>query len=84
LTDEEEEPDAAMKLRNIYPNMIRLRYDNKRTQSGFPIESASNPDKKSPIELFGKFFELQYGQPMSQTQEDYARELFTKIWEAKA
>ena len=84
LTDEEEEPDATMKLRNIYPNMIRLRYDNKRTQSSSSIKSASSPDRKTPIELFGEFFELQNGQSMSQAQENYARELFTKIWEAKA
>ena len=85
LTDEEDEPDAAIKLRNIYPNMIRLRYDNKRTQSGFSIfsiTSAPNWDKQSPVELLGKFFELQNGQPMSKTQEDYARELFAKIQEA--
>jgi len=83
LTDEEDEPDAAVKLRNIYPNMIRLFYDNKRTQSGFFTASTPNLDKKSPVELLGEFYELQNGQPMSQTQEDYARELFTKIWEAK-
>jgi len=84
LTDEEEEPDATMKLRNIYPNIIRLCYDNKRTQASYSIDSISNPEVKTPIELFGELYELQNGQPMNQTQEDYAREMLSKIWEAKA
>jgi hypothetical protein len=35
-----------------------------------------------PIELFGELYEPQNGQAMSREQEDYARELFAKIWEA--
>ena len=82
LTDEEEEPEAVMKLRAIYPNLMRLDYDNKRTRSGFTIEGASGLDKKPPVELFGELYEKQNGQPMSDTQEEYVRRLFTEIWES--
>ena len=33
LTDEEDVPDGMAKLRTIYPNLMRLEYDNKRTRS---------------------------------------------------
>lgn len=82
LTDEEDEPDAVMKLRSIYPNLMRLDYDNKRTQTSFKLDGAASLDKKSPVEMLGELYELQNGQPMNQTQEEYARDLFTEIWEA--
>ena len=35
LTDEEDIPDAVSKLRIIYPNLMKLDYDNKRTRAGY-------------------------------------------------
>ena len=32
LTDEEDVPGALQKLRTVYPNLMRLEYDNKRTR----------------------------------------------------
>jgi exonuclease SbcD len=81
LTDEEDEPDAAIKLRNIYPNLLFLVYDNKRTHTSFLIDGASNLNRKSPVELFGELYELQNGQIMSPMQEEYTRERFRAIWE---
>ena len=84
LTDEEDEPEALMKLRTIYPNLMRLDYDNKRTQTSISIDGASSLDKKSPVELFGELYELQNGQPLNSTQEKYVFDLFNDIWEVNA
>ncbi|NCB66457.1 MAG: exonuclease SbcCD subunit D [Bacilli bacterium] len=81
LTDEEDEPEALMKLRTIYPHLMRLDYDNKRTQTTATIEGAVSLDKKLPMELFEELYELQNGQPMNQTQEEYVGSLFAEIWE---
>ena len=81
LTDEEDEPEAMMKLRTIYPHLMRLDYDNKRTRTTSAIESTVNLDKKMPIELFEELYELQNGQPMNQVQEEYVGSLFAEIWE---
>lgn len=81
LTDEHDEPDALVKLRNIYKNIISFRYENKRTQTSATFESVSDLDKKSPVELFGEFFTAQNGQDMSEQQEEYVRNLFATIWE---
>ncbi len=81
LTDEHDEPDALVKLRNIYKNIISFRYDNKRTQTSTSFESISDLDKKSPVELFGELFAVQNGQAMNEQQEEYVRDLFATIWE---
>ena len=33
LTDEQDIPEALARLRVIYPNLMRLDYDNRRTQT---------------------------------------------------
>ena len=81
LTDEEDIPDVIAKLRSIYPNIMKLDYDNKRTRSRFGSLSAADAQHKSPLELFGEFYEEQNGQAMSSEQEAFARELMEKIWE---
>ena len=81
LTDEEDIPDVMNKLRVIYPNLMKLDYDNKRTRSGREITGADAPESKSPLELVAEFYELQNGQPMSEEQARYSKEIIEKIWE---
>ena len=38
LTDEEDIPDGLQKLRTIYPNIMRLEYDNRRTRKDAEIK----------------------------------------------
>jgi len=81
LTDEQDEPEAMAKLRNVYPNVMRVEYDNKRTRAVSSLETAVSTDKKAPAELLGQFFEMQNGKPMSEEQTKYTENLFTEIWE---
>lgn len=80
LTDEEDILDAIGKLRSIYPNVMRLDYDNQRTRSGQSVEAAGDTEK-SPISLFKELYELQNNQSMSEQQEAFAAELIEKVWE---
>ena len=52
LTDEEDVPEAMGKLRTIYPNLLKLSYDNLRTQSTGDILGAERPEEKTPLALF--------------------------------
>ena len=54
LTDEEDIPDAVSKLRIIYPNLMKLDYDNKRTRAGIILEGAED-QQRSPLELLEEF-----------------------------
>jgi exonuclease SbcD len=84
LTDENEEPDAISKIRTIYPNIMNLRYDNKRTQTDVSHITARNYDSKTPLDLLAELYALQNGQPMSQNQMDYSKGLLEKIKEENA
>lgn len=81
LTDEENVPEAVGRLRVIYPNLIKLSYDNTRTRRNLEIPSIPEKARQSPLELFREFYALQNNQPMSGVQEDYIRELMRTIWE---
>ena len=81
LTDEEDIPDAVGKLRIIYPNLMKLDYDNKRTRAGIRLEGAEDVQQKSPLELLEEFYSNQNGQPMSEEQRAFARDMMERIWE---
>ena len=81
LTDEEDIPDAVGKLRIIYPNLMKLDYDNKRTRAGIHLEGAEDVQQKSPLELLEEFYSSQNGQPMSEEQRAFARDMMERIWE---
>lgn len=80
LTDEEDIPDAVSKLRIIYPNLMKLDYDNQRTRAGIVLEGAED-QQRSPLELLEEFYEKQNGQPMGEEQRAFAKSLMERIWE---
>lgn len=81
LTDEEDIPDAIGKLQSIFPNIMKLDYDNKRTRSKAEINGTDDVDNKTPIELFSEFYEKQNNQPLSTEQSAFVDGLIEKIWE---
>lgn len=82
LTDENDIIDAIEKLRVVYPNIMKLSYDNKRTQNRQVITDAVNVEKKTPLELFEEFYEKQNNQSMTEEQKKLSREFIESIWEA--
>lgn len=81
LTDEEDIPDAIGKLRVIYPNIMKLDYDNRRTRSHGDFSDLEQIEEKTPLELFSEFYEKQNNQPMNQEQREFIKELMERIWE---
>ena len=81
LTDEEDVPNAVGKLRVIYPNLMKLDYDNRRTRAGISLEGAEEVARRSPLELLEEFYEKQNGQPMGEEQRAFARGWMERIWE---
>lgn len=81
LTDEEDVYDALGKLRVIYPNLMKLDYDNRRTRAAGEIDDGTAGEDRSPLELFAALFEQQNGRPMSAEQTAFCRSLIEDIWE---
>ena len=84
LTDENDVPDAAQKLRGIYPNLMMLAYDNERTRNQADVGVAEAVDEKKPMELFGEFFEGRNGRPMKPEESEFVQDLISSIWGGNA
>ena len=82
LTDENEVPNALQKLRDIYENILKLDYDNKRTQKYNKIDF-EKIKKRDPFEVFSEFYELQNNQKMTAEQEEIMKNLIGEIWEVE-
>lgn len=81
VTDEDDVPDGLQKLRVIYPNIMQLLYDNQRTKTTQEVDAAQAVEKKTEMELFYEFYELQNNQPMTKQQKDFAEQLIREIKE---
>ena len=83
LTDENDIENVLNKLREIYPNIMKLEYDNTRTRHHSQLEDLSYDDveNKSPLCLFAKLYENQNGTSMTDEQTEFMQELIQEIWE---
>lgn len=81
LLDEDEVTDAIGRLRAIYPNIMRVDYDNRRTRSGQVISASEDAHRKTPSELFEELYELQNNCAMSDWQRTFSQELIERIFE---
>ena len=81
LTDEEDVPGALQKLRTIYPNLMRLEYDNKRTRENKEVQAVEAQEQKSELELFGEFYELLNNEPMKEEQTEFMENLIRGLKE---
>ena len=75
LTDEEDIPDGMQRLRTVYPNLMRLVYDNSRTREDRTVEAVGQVEERSEMELFGEVYEMQNNQPMSGEQAAFIEKL---------
>ena len=79
LTDEMEIPYAIEKMRGVYPNILELRYDNKRTQNTEAVEALENVEKKTALELFSEFYKKQNGAKMSDEEECIIKDVLSDL-----
>lgn len=84
LSDEEDIYDAVGKLRVIYPNLMRLEYDNTRTRKRQTIGETEPVEKKMPIDFMEELYQIQNNKAMSLEQRNYMKKMMETIWEEKA
>lgn len=80
LTDEEEIIDAIGKVREIYPNVMLLDFDNRRTKENAELNHLTGEDlkQKTPMKLFSDFYMNQNNLEMSDRQNDYFAKIIEK------
>jgi len=81
LTDEEGYIDPIGKLRTVYPNIMRLSFENSKTGKelvyiGATVEEVT---QKDPFVLFEEFFAVQNDRPMSEEQKRLMDEIFKEV-----
>ena len=79
LTDEEDVLGALAGLRAIYPNIMRLDYDNERTRKASFMPAASSNKGKTPLEIFNELYSIQNGRSMDEEQSKLVSALIEKI-----
>jgi exonuclease SbcD len=83
LTDDEMIEDVSAKLRCIYPNLMRIAYDNNRTREIRDVTQAAEQeiDAISPLEVFAELFELQNNASPDEEILKIAEDLFSECTE---
>lgn len=75
LTDEDEIIDAIGRVRAIYPNVMRLDFENTRTKSVNSANAAVRIEEKTPLQLFKEFYEIQNNMTLDQEKEHIVQAL---------
>jgi len=78
LTDEEEIYDAIGRLRQVYPNLMVLDFENSRIgQAVFSqIAASSDVAGKSPMDLFAAFYQMQNNNELTPEQVQVMERIF--------
>lgn len=75
LTDEEDIPNAAARLRNRFGKVLALDFDNARTRAGESIElGAVDAEEKTPMELLEALYRIMRNRDMSDAAKAFAKQ----------
>lgn len=80
LLDEQDIPNAFGKLTTVYPNLMQMRYENKRTLGEKELLTGGESLEMAPETLFASFYEAMNNQPMTKEQAAYMTDKIEKIW----
>lgn len=84
LLDEQDVAEAFARLSSVYPNLMRMEYDNLRTREKKQL-AIPEPEKKSgPVEMFSLLYETMNNQPLTERQKDYLTKKIEAIWKGEA
>lgn len=73
LTDEDIINDAMGIFQQVYPNTVRIDYDNSHTREIEQVNISTIAENKSFSELIGDFYMLMYGCEMTEEEMDVMR-----------
>lgn len=73
LTDEDIVNDAMGIFQQIYPNTVRIDYDNSHTRQVEQVDISRIAENKTFPELIGDFYRLMYGCEMTEEEMDIMR-----------
>lgn len=84
LQEEQDVAEAFGRLSAVYPNLMRMEYDNIRTREKRKLQSYKNEKKMGPEEMFSLLYETMNNQPLSEIQREYLTKKIEDIWNGEA
>lgn len=81
LTDDSAIPDVMNRLRQVYPRITHLDWDNARTHTAEDFSVAADAQKHTPMSLFAEFYQRMGGAELTDEQAQYVDGLIREIWE---
>lgn len=81
LTDEEDVMDAIGKLRMVYPNLMKLDYDNQRVRAQAHYDEIEAVEQKRPEDVVAEFYQMINGAPLFKAQKKLTEEIMEKVRE---
>ncbi len=83
LTDEEEIIDAIAKVRDVYPNVMVLDFDNQRSRENLDPNRLTGEDlkEKTSLELFREFYLNQNNIEMTEEEESIFEKIVKRLEE---
>ncbi len=80
ITDDDETPDAARQLRERYPYLLSVHYDNARTRAlEQELTPAPAPEETDPLTAFEELFGQQHGHGFSPEQRTYLEAVLAEL-----
>lgn len=79
LTDEDMVMDAMNRIRQVYPNTMKLDYQNRHTVDTMEPDYQQVTKEKSFREIAGDFYRQMYGCEMSEREEEILLEIAGRI-----
>ncbi|HCX64754.1 MAG TPA: exonuclease sbcCD subunit D [Eubacteriaceae bacterium] len=81
LTDEDEPVDPLGKIRSVYPNTMKIEFDNKRSKQNQSEKTAKEVAKKSSYELFEEFYFAMNNVAMSEEEKSFVQKILEEVEE---
>lgn len=75
LTDESPIPDAMAVIRQYYPNAMKIDYENSHTREVENLDVTRAAREKSFREMISDFYQMMYGQDISQEEMEIMMEV---------
>lgn len=84
LTDDAIIPDVMNRLRQVYPRITHLDWDNARMRHTEELGSTPDEGFQTPDAVFSSFYQRMTGMDMTDLQKEYIAHLIREIWEEQA
>ena len=84
LTDDHPISEVVARLRQCFPNLTHLDWDNTRTRHMEDFSAVTDARQHTPFALFCEFFERTNGAAMTSEQSRYMEDMIRSIWEEQA